>query len=376
MPRPISLIIKPSAIAYNLSVVKTRLHQAGSKSFVWGVIKANAYGHGIEVALPALQQADGLAMLDFNEALTCRQLGWKKPILMLEGFFQIQDLTLIYDHHLTPVVHNDEQIDLLVNYSRLHFPTRSTTSPVLPAIYLKINTGMNRLGFKPETFRVAYDKLLKLKEQGLLSAVHLMTHFAQADTQLGVQAQLDVFNQITMGLSAERSLANSAATLRYPETYADWVRPGIILYGASPFNNQTAAQLQLKPAMTLRSELIAIQSLHRGDAVGYGGEYIAPQPMRIGVVACGYADGYPRHAPQGTPVSVGGMICPLVGRISMDMLTVDLSNAKQSQVGNSVILWGEGGPSVDEVALYSGTIAYELMCAVSPRVPRQLDSAA
>jgi alanine racemase len=225
---------------------------------------------------------------------------------------------------------------------------------------------MNRLGFAGEQARAAYSRL---QASGKVSAISLMTHFADADGAAGVGAQMARYAESTAGLTAETSLANSAAILRYPETHADWVRPGIMLYGCSPFADQSAEALGLRPAMTLASEIIAIQDLKPGDRVGYGGSFAAQQPMRIGVVACGYADGYPRHAPNGTPILVAGKRTAMVGRVSMDMVCADLSGIAQAGVGSPVTLWGEG-LSADEVAASAGTISYELLCALAARVPQ------
>jgi alanine racemase len=235
-------------------------------------------------------------------------------------------------------------------------------------VFLKLNTGMNRLGLQASELAAAW---ALLKAARGVEGVVLMTHFATADEPAeGVEAQLDRFNAMTAGLSLPRSLANSAALLRYPQTHGDWVRPGIMLYGSSPFADQDAEALGLRPVMTLESQVIAVQSLQAGDRVGYGGAFTAPHPMRIGIVACGYADGYPRHAGTGTPVLVNGVRTRTVGRVSMDMMSVDLTPVPEAGVGAHVTLWGEG-LSVDEVARAAGTIGYELLCRLTSRVPRE-----
>ena len=355
MPRPIRVRFDTSALARNLQVARTR----ASRSKVWAVVKANAYGHGLLRAAEALRAADGYALLDLNEAARLREAGFAHPILLLEGVFEPRDLDAVEAMHLSPVVHCAEQIALL--------ETAVLKRPV--DVYLKCNSGMNRLGFAGDALRVAHARLRQLKQ---VKSVTLMTHFADADGPTGVDAQLDNFNAATAGLAGPRSLANSAATLRFPQTHADWVRPGILLYGASPFPDQDAASLGLMPVMTLRSEIIAVQNLKKGEGVGYGYIYHAERGMRVGVVACGYADAYPRHAAggnaAGTPVLVDGVRTRTVGRVAMDMLYVDLTPVPQASIGSQVTLWGEGLPA-DEVATASGTVAYELFCALAARVP-------
>lgn len=324
------------------------------------MVKANAYGHGLLRVAQALSDADGYALLDLNEAVRLREAGVIKPIMLLEGVFQAADLELVDRYRLTPVLHALEQISML---ERVRM-----SAPV--AVFLKLNTGMNRLGLTGAQLRAAYDRL---QASGRVAAISLMSHFADADGVIGVTAQLARFTEWTAGLGGERSLANSAAVLRYPETHADWVRPGIMLYGCSPFADLSAEAQELKPVMTVASEIIALQNIDSGDRVGYGGTFVAPRSMRIGVVACGYADGYPRHAPgtidDNTPVVAAGVRTHTVGRVSMDMLCVDLSDIPQARVGSPVILWGEGLPA-DEVAASAGTISYELLCALAARVPQ------
>jgi alanine racemase len=352
MPRPIRATISASALAHNLTVA--RRHAANAK--VWAVIKANAYGHGVERAARALDAADGFAVLDLQEAARLRVGGVTKPILLLEGFFQPGDLATLHKYALTPVIHNPEQIEIL---------KRSKLEGELD-VYLKVNSGMNRLGFGVEGLRPAYNAL-RMHPQ--VKGITLMTHFADADGPGGIQAQLDWFGELVQPLQAERrSLANSAALLRFPEARGDWVRPGIMLYGCSPFADQSAEQLGLKPVMTLTSEIIATQHLQAGERVGYGFGYEAVGEMTIGIVACGYADGYPRHATTGTPVLVNGQRARIVGRVSMDMISVDISDIPEATIGSPVTLWGEG-LSADEVGAAAGTLSYELLCKVTARVP-------
>jgi alanine racemase len=331
-----------------------RRHAGDAK--VWAVVKANAYGHGVERAARALADADGFAVLDFQEAARLRVAGVAKPILLLEGFFKAVDLGALAKHRLTPVIHNPEQVELL-KHAKLEAEID---------VYLKVNSGMNRLGFGVEGLRPAYNTL-RMHPQ--VKTITMMTHFADADGPGGVEAQLGWFNEMVKPFEAQRrSIANSAALLRFPEARGDWVRPGIILYGCSPFADQTAEQLGLKPVMTLTSEIIAIQNLQAGERVGYGFGYEAAGDMKIAVVACGYADGYPRHASTGTPVLVNGKRARSVGRVSMDMITVDVSDIPEAYIGTPVTLWGEG-LSADEVGAAAGTLSYELLCKVTARVP-------
>jgi len=355
MPRPIRATVSAGALAHNLLVAKAHAGRAR----LWAVLKANAYGHGLERSARALEGADGFAVLDFQEAARLRIAGIAKPILMLEGFFKPVDLPLLAKYALTPVIHNAEQVALL----------KAAELGGEIDVYLKANSGMNRLGFTVEGLRAAYNTVRMHRQ---VRSVTLMSHFADADGESGVKAQLDWLEEMVRpieGLAqAPRSLANSAALLRFPEARGDWARPGIMLYGCSPFADQSAAQLGLKPVMTLGSELIATQHLQAGERIGYGFSYEAVGEMAIGVVACGYADGYPRHAPTGTPVLVNGKRTRTVGRVSMDMVCVDISDIRDAYIGTPVTLWGEG-LSADEVAAAAGTVSYELLCALAPRVP-------
>jgi alanine racemase len=337
-------------LSHNLGVARQR---AGNAK-VWAVVKANAYGHGLLRAARAFDAADGYAVLDFAEALQLRNAGVAQPILMLEGFFEPEDVAVVAREHLTPVFHSLEQIEILQK------------TPLEGAIdaYLKVNSGMNRLGFTVDNVRVAWNAL---KEHPSIRSVTLMTHFADAEGS-GVAAQVDWFDKIVQSFDGARSLANSAALLRFPEARADWVRPGLMLYGCSPLDAQSAEALGLKPAMTLSSRLIGIQNLTPGERVGYGFTFEANAEMTIGIVACGYADGYPRHAPSGTPVLVGGQRTRTVGRVSMDMLCVDISELPEAYIGTPVTLWGDG-LSADEVAAAAGTVSYELLTGLAARVP-------
>ncbi|MCC6610720.1 MAG: alanine racemase [Burkholderiales bacterium] len=352
MPRPIRASFDLGALRSNLAVVRAHAPRAR----VWGVVKANAYGHGLERAVGALAGADGYALLDLDDAVRVRDAGVRKPILLLEGFFAPDDLPTIAEHGLAVAVHNDEQLRML----------ESAGLPSRVPVYVKLNSGMNRLGFAPAAFAEA---VRRLQASRMVGEIALMTHFADADGERGVGEQMACFEAAAGGFALPRSLANSAAVLRYPQTHAEWVRPGIMLYGCSPFPQSGADAFGLVPVMTLASELIAVRELARGDRVGYGGAFAAPKRMRIGVVACGYADGYPRHAPTGTPVLVAGKRTRIVGRVSMDTLTVDLAPVPEASVGTPVTLWG-AGLSADEVAAAAGTLSYELLCGLTPRVPQ------
>ncbi|MBD3892666.1 alanine racemase [Hydrogenophaga sp.] len=372
MPRPILATVHPQALRHNLA----RLRACAPDARVWAVVKANAYGHGIERVFDALRGADGFALLDLDEAQRLRALDWRGPILLLEGVFEPRDLELCSRLRLWHTVHCTEQIDWLAAH-KTQQPQR---------VFLKLNSGMNRLGFAPAAFRNAWARLNALPQ---VEEIALMTHFSDADGARGVAHQVAAFEAASAGLPGERSLCNSAAILRHaqlplhggdgPTTLAaDWVRAGIALYGAAPDHPQhRATDWGLLPALSLASRLIGVQQLQPGETVGYGSTFCTSVPMRIGLVACGYADGYPRHAPTGTPVLVGGVRTRVLGRVSMDMLAVDLAPLDAAGlacgVGTEVLLWGRSPCGallpVDEVAHAAGTIAYQLLCAIAPRVP-------
>jgi alanine racemase len=358
VPRPIEALIHPDALAHNLA----RARQGTGGARVWAVVKANAYGHGIERVFEPLRGADGFALLDLDEAERIRRLGWRGPVLLLEGCFEPRDLETCSRLNLWHAVHHEAQIHWLAAH-KTHQPHR---------VFLKLNSGMNRLGFRPQAFRAAWARLNALPQ---VDEISLMTHFSDADGGAGVARQLAVFDEAAAGLGGERSLANSAAVLRHADaTAADWVRPGIMVYGSAPDHPaHDIAHWNLRPAMTLQARIIAVQDLGPGDRVGYGSNFVAERAMRIGVAACGYADGYPRGAPTGTPVLVDGVRTRTVGRVSMDMLALDLTPAPSAQLGAPVTLWGNGPRGavlpIDEVARAAGTVGYELMCALAQRVP-------
>ena len=360
MPRPILATTHSAALSHNLA----RVRAAAPDARVWAVVKANAYGHGIERVFDALRSADGFALLDLAEAKALRALDWRGPILLLEGCFEARDLELCSRLGLWHAIHCNEQIDMLAAH-KTQQPHR---------VFLKMNTGMNRLGFTPERFRAAWTRLNALPQ---VDEISLMQHFPDADGPKGISAQLKAFESVTHDLSGERTLSNSAAILRHGAALAgrsDWVRPGIVLYGSAPdYPEHSAEHWGLQPTMTLASRIIGVQNLQAGDTVGYGSSFVAEGPLRIGVVACGYADGYPRHCGTGTPMLVQGVRTRMVGRVSMDMVTVDLSPVPGAGMGSEVTLWGRASNGVvlpiDEVAQAAGTVGYELMCAVAPRVP-------
>nr|MDP2191012.1 alanine racemase [Rhodoferax sp.] len=373
MPRLIQATIHTEALRHNLA----RVRRAAPDARVWAIVKANAYGHGIERAFEGLRGADGFALLDLEEAQRVRALGWRGPVLLLEGVFEQRDLELCSRLDLWHTVHCDEQIDMLASH-KTHLAHR---------VFLKMNSGMNRLGFTPQRYRAAWTRLNALPQ---VDEISLMTHFSDADGTRGVAEQMAVFAAVTRDLPGERTLSNSAATLRHsvtateassqPDTHvaSDWVRPGIALYGSAPdFPQHSATDWRLQPGMTLNSKIIATQDIVAGATVGYGSTFVADRALRIGVVACGYADGYPRACSTGTPVLVNGVRTRMVGRVSMDMITVDLTPLLMAGVsagfGSEVTLWGRAANGVmlgiDEVAQAGGTVGYELMCALAPRVP-------
>jgi alanine racemase len=354
MSRPLVARIDMAALAHNLGVVRA----AAPNAKVLAVIKANGYGHGLLRVARALRGADGFAVLTVAGGAQLRAEGYTHPIVLLEGFFSPDELPEIARLRLRPVIHRADQVETLAK-ARLDHRLD---------VLLKVDTGMHRLGLAPK--RVP-EVLAQLKSLPQVGRVTLMTHFACADEAgVGVAAQLASFNSLPGISELPRTLANSAALLRYPQTHGDWVRPGIMLYGASPFLDKIGTDLGLLPVMRLESQLIAVQTVRKDEGLGYGHAFVAERDMKVGIVACGYADGYPRHAPTGTPVLVGGQLSRTLGRVSMDMLCVDLTPVPGAHVGSPVVLWGEGLP-VEHVAVAAGTIAYELLTAIAPRVRRE-----
>jgi alanine racemase len=352
MTRPARARIDLQALRHNFS----RVRQAAPNSRTMAIIKANAYGHGTVEVARALPDATAFGVACMEEAIALREAGFDRRIVLLEGLFAADDIALISAYRLDVVVHHDSQVDLLER-GRLIRPV---------AVWLKVDTGMNRLGFMPDSVAAVRTRLAGISGVG---DVRLMTHFACADDLSSdyTRLQLQRFSAISTQLPGECSLANSAGVLGWPGTHADWVRPGVMLYGSSPLLGRSAGELDLRPVMTLTTRLIAVNSHRQGDPVGYSGDWVCASDTNIGVAAIGYADGYPRHAPSGMPVLVNGERVPLAGRVSMDMICLDLGSRSCAQVGDEVILWGDGLP-IDEVAARADTISYELFCGVGRRV--------
>ena len=354
MTRPARACIDLKALKHNF----IRARQAAAGSRVMAIIKANAYGHGLLPAAQALGDADAFGVAMLEEAIALREAGFDRRIVLLEGAFDAGEAMLISGYRVDVVVHHQSQLEMLEQV-RLSCPVD---------VWLKLDSGMHRLGFNAAGFSAALERLQQI---GQVGKVYFMSHLACADERDKpcTRDQLQCFHDATDALTGERSLANSAATLAWPDSHFDWIRPGIMLYGSSPLAGATAQELDLQPVMTLESRLIAVNSQPQGEAVGYGGDWVCPEPMRIGVAAMGYGDGYPRHLPSGTPVLVDGRPAALAGRVSMDMITIDLRSTPEASVGDAVTLWGSGLP-VDDIAERAGTIAYELLCGVTGRVPR------
>lgn len=350
MSRPLVAHVRLDAFRHNYRVAK-EAHGAQALA----VVKANAYGHGaIQCAQAIANEADGFAVASIEEALTLREAGISAPILLLEGFFEASELSDIQAHDLWIVIHQSWQVDALM--------AANLFRPI--TVWLKMDSGMHRVGIDPDHFRATHERL---KSHPLIAQIVLMSHFARADEPDTAHArqQIDTFRAATVGIASPVSLANSAAVRGLPGSHADWARPGIMLYGADPFVGKASATIgdRLRPVMRLEGAVISVRHIECGEPVGYGGAFVADRPTRIGVVSCGYADGYPRSAPTGTPVAVDGQLTRLIGRVSMDMLTVDLTDLPKSGLGSRVELWGDQ-ISVDEIASRVGTIAYELLCNV------------
>jgi len=362
MTSPAYAVVNLDALQHNLQIV--RKYAPNAK--IMPVIKANAYGHGMLRVASALQSADGFAVARVDEGVRLRKAGIKNKITVLEGFSCVNELEALLTFQLDPVVHTFTQLSMLELRSELN----------ICSIWLKLDTGMNRLGFKPDEFVIAYQRL---KLCSLLNGpINLITHLANADdtTDTSTLKQIALFNETVATLLADQSIdcapsacsiANSAGILAWENSLSDWVRPGIMLYGISPFPEQTGERWQLMPVMSLHSRLIAVKPLEKGDKVGYSGTWTCTKPTLLGIVAIGYGDGYPRNAKAGTPVLVNGMRVPLIGRVSMDMITVDLESQPQTVPGDHVTLWGDG-LAIEEIAHCADTIAYSLTCGITQRV--------
>jgi alanine racemase len=350
----VSATVDSGALRHNLNLVR----QLAPKSRVMAVIKANAYGHGLVAVARALESADAFAVARVDEGLTLRLAGINTPTVLLEGVFDREQLDAAAGANFELVVHTAEQIELL----------RAAGAGTRFKVWLKLDSGMNRLGFKGTAFGAAHAALSDLAN--VQSPVNLFTHLASADLpELPTTSeQLALFAATTRALSGERSLENSAAMLSFPDAQADWVRPGLLLYGVSPFAGSIGADYGLRPAMTLQSHVIAVKDLSPGEHVGYGGDWTASRPTRLAVAAVGYGDGYPRSLDSGAPVLVNGERAVLAGRVSMDMIGIDVTDlSRVPALGDPVVLWGEGLP-VEEIAVWADTIPYELLCGISQRV--------
>lgn len=352
MSRPTQIIIDLAALRHNFQQIK----KLAPHSAVLAMVKSNAYGHGLERIALALPEANALGVACLEEGMILRKVGVKNPIMLMEGLFRPDELPRAVEGNFILVVHHIAQVEMLEN----------ANIPPIP-IWLKIDTGMHRLGFAPDEVANAYTRLMNCS--AVKKPIGLMTHFAEADSDNNEKTlqQIELFNRVTQSFSGPKSLANSGGILTSPAAHADWVRPGIMLYGASPFSKHSGNEYGLKPVMSLTSELIAIHHLKKGERIGYGGTWVCPEDMRVGIVAIGYGDGYPRHAKNEAPILVNGQRCSLVGRVSMDMSSVDLRNQPNAQVGDPVILWGDGLP-VESIAAHSDTTGYELLTRITQRV--------
>jgi len=352
MTRPARAHINLQALQHNFSCVQ----QAAPNSKTMAIIKANAYGHGMIRVAQALSDADAFGVACLDEAISLREAGFDRRIVLLEGLFAAEDVGLINGYQLDVVIHHNSQLALL-EQGKLLRPLD---------VWLKLDTGMHRLGFPPENVNAV---TARLREISGVAAIRYMSHFPCADDpdSNSTSRQRQVFLDAVGDTDTEQTLANSAAILGWPDTHLDWVRPGIMLYGSSPLNGRTAESLGLQTVMTLSTRLIAVNARAAGDAIGYGKDWVCPTDQLIGVAAIGYGDGYPRHAPSGTLVLVNGKPAALAGRVSMDMICIDLVDHPDASVGDEVVLWGEGLP-IDDVAAAAGTISYELFCGVGSRV--------
>ncbi|MGE3320426.1 MAG: alanine racemase [Candidatus Berkiella sp.] len=359
MGRQVIAKVSASALAHNVAVIR----KLSKNAKILAMVKANAYGHGLVQVAKALANVDALGVASIEEALNIRKAGVKTDIVLMEGIFNPDELSLVQTHRLILVIHHFAQVQALQQYQK----------PLLQKfkVWLKINTGMNRLGFSPREFQDAHAMLTQLPQVELIG---FMTHFAKADEKDNdsTRIQYQQFYDLIGERKGQKSLANSAGILAWPEAHADWVRPGLILYGASPFPNSCGHDLNLKPAMSLYSTVIAVREVAQGEQVGYGGMWESfGNSSKIAIVAMGYGDGYPWHAKNGTPVLINQQRAGTVGRISMDMLAVDVSALNNVKVGDPVVLWGEGLP-IEEVARHAGTIPYELFCRFTERVTVEL----
>lgn len=352
--------INPNAIRHNLQCVRGMAH--GKK--VIAMIKANGYGHGMLTVAQAIPEVEALGVARIEEAIRLREAGIKTDIILMEGIFSESDIKMVQQYDLIQVIHSIYQVEFL---KKSIYPFK---------VWLKINTGMNRLGLSSADFVSVYDKISDLKH---VSIIGFMSHFARSDDKQNdmTRHQNALFLNIVGDRKGAHSLCNSAGIVHWPECHGDWVRPGLLLMGASPFLDCTGPDLGLKPVMTLESQLIAIQWLKAGESVGYAGTWHHTQDRLVGVVAIGYGDGYPWHAKSGTPVVIHNQIVPLIGRVSMDMITIDLTSLFEQNIplniGDRVVLWGENLP-IEQVAIHAGTVPWELFCRLTERVAMRIEN--
>jgi alanine racemase len=353
---PVIANVNLTALQHNCDVIR----KTAPRSKILAVVKSNAYGHGIvPVAQAVDSKVDAFGLAWLNEAIRIKESGVTKPLLLLKGVLTQGDLLCANSYGLDMVVHNFHQIEL-IEKTALHNPFK---------VWLKIDTGMHRLGFQPQDVAAAYQRLMKHPK--IIKPLCLMTHFSDADDTNNAKTagQIELFNRIVtdLKLEGEKCLANSGGTVGWPQAHTDWVRSGILMYGASPMLGSTGKKLGLKPAMTMVTKILSIQHLTKGAQIGYGSTWSCPEDMPVGLVNAGYGDGYPRNAPSGTPLLINSVRCPLIGRVSMDIMSVDLRPCPQAKIGDEVILWGEGLP-IEEVAHGANTVAYELFCHITQRV--------
>ncbi|MFA6409192.1 MAG: alanine racemase [Gammaproteobacteria bacterium] len=344
-----------NALHFNLNVIKGRQKRPTK---ILAMVKGNAYGHGsIGIAKALENEADLFGVACLDEALRLREAGIDKELVVLMGFFDAEDLKAMDQYHISTVIHNQRQLDILEK-TKLQNPL---------SVWLKVDTGMHRLGFPLPAVRAAYDQLQQNPK--VIKPFKMMTHFSDADNPSCPKTKLQIerFLEVTKGLEAEVSLANSSAIINWPDALMGYLRPGISMYGVSPMESKTGLELGLKPVMTLTARIVTVHNLAKGETVGYGSTWACPEPMRVGIVSAGYGDGYARLTKTGAPVLINDVKCQLIGRVAMDMITVDLRNCPSAQIGDKAILWGQGLP-IEEVALHTGTVPYELFCRLTSRI--------
>lgn len=345
--------INLTALKYNFSQVK----KVAPNQFIWAMIKSNGYGHGLLRVARILSEADAFGVACMEEALTLREAGIKTPVVVMRGFSNERELSQFIRRRLAAVIHQPDQVRLLESHH--------LASPL--SVWLKIDSGMHRLGFSVDEIPSICQRLQK--SVSVRKPIGLMTHLADADNvdRAFTEYQINQFFAITKKMEGPKSIVNSAGLLSYPNALVDWVRPGILLYGISPFSSENGIERNLRPVMTLSAIIVAIKQCCKDDAVGYGCTWRCPETMPIGIVAVGYGDGYPHHVPNGTPTLLNKKVCPLIGRVSMDMIAIDLRSQPNARIGDEVILWGNGLP-VESIAKKAGTTSYALLCNITQRV--------